>query len=106
VFGYFNGLNSPVWDFFATVLAKRGTGREADLEHGQRIQAACVHFADHIQGQKLLDHDVCPVCQSSQVDIWPTESAGIIEVAEVSHTRFMALPEVIRRQSALDFDGG
>jgi hypothetical protein len=104
VFGYVNALNHPVWDFLESILIKHGSGKQADSDHADRLQAAFVHFADRIKGQELCIHDVCPVCRSSQVDLWPTENIGTIEVDEITYMEFLSFPESVRRQKVLDFN--
>jgi len=104
VYGYFNGLDNPVWDFMTAVLVKHGSGRRADIDYGARIQAACAHFADRINGQELCIHKVCPECRSSQVDLWPAECIGTIDVDDVTYSNFLSLAESVRRQKVLVFD--
>lgn len=104
VFGYGSALNHPVWDFLESVLVKHGSGKQADRDHAVRLQAAFAHFADWIRGQELCLHDVCPECRSSQVDLWPAEYIGTMDVDEVSYSDFLSLPESVRRQKVLDFD--
>jgi hypothetical protein len=106
VFAILNALDHPVWDYLESTLPlpKRGLSRQSDCKRGDRIQAACAYFADHINGQRLCNHLVCPSCHSFACDFWDHERTGTIEIGEVSYTNFMSLPDDVRRQRALDFD--
>ncbi len=103
VFGYFQALENPAWDFMTTVLKKIGSGRQVDCDYGNRIQAECAFFADAIKGQKLCNHWVCPLCYSANVEE-VCFLAEVIEVPEVSHVEFLSLPSLVRRQKVLEFD--
>jgi len=107
VFGILNALNHPVWDYIQSILplAKEGLSRQSDSRNGDRIQAACAHFADHIKDQTLRTHLVCPGCHSGQCDLLDQEHCGTIEIAEVTYTDFLSLPEDVRHQRVIDFDG-
>ena len=103
VSGYFQALENPVWDFMTTVFKKNGSGRQADCDYGDRIQAACAHFADAIKGQRLCNNQVCPRCYSANIEE-VCKLNEIVEVHEVSHVEFLSLPASVRRQKVLEFD--
>jgi hypothetical protein len=103
VFGRFNALGNPAWDFIGTVLKQNGSGRQAECDYGERLQAACAHFADAIKGQRLVNHRVCPRCFSANVE-WGLPLKESVEVPEVSHGEFLSQPESVRGQKVLEFD--
>jgi Zn finger protein HypA/HybF involved in hydrogenase expression len=103
VFGYFHALENPAWDFMTTVFTKNGSGRQADCDYGERLQAACAYFADAIKGQKLRNHSVCPHCYSANVEEVGSRNE-VVEVPEVSHVEFLSMPGSVRRQKILEFD--
>ena len=103
VFAYFNAVGHPVWEFVESVLPSAGDDRTR-IAIGARIQAACAHIADPVNGQQLVNEHVCPVCQSSKLEWWGGERVGLMEVADVSYKHFLSQPEIERRRLILEFD--
>jgi len=106
VFAHFFAIDHPVWDFMANILPSVGEGDAAESRQGDRIQAACAHFADPVEGQRLVNKHVCPACRSSTWEWWGGAETGVSDVAEVSYVEFMCLPEAERRHAVWAFDSG
>jgi hypothetical protein len=107
VFAHFAAVRHPVWEFIRSILTAPGDRSDDETEErelGSRIQAACAHFADRIAGQRLVNHRVCPVCQSSDWEWWQGERVGWLEVPAASYNGFLAMPEAERRRLVRDFD--
>jgi hypothetical protein len=104
VFGCFQALDNPAWNFIETVINNRVAGDRAACEHGERLQTACAYFADAIEGQRLRNHEVCPRCHSDKIHFESCGRVGVIEIPDVSHVGFLAMPESVRRQKVLEFD--
>ena len=102
VFGRFQALGNPTWDFIDTVLKENQPRPKDAIDHGSHVQNACAHFADAIKGQRLCNHHVCPRCCSTNVEpVCPLKE--MLEVPVVTHTEFLSLPEAVRRQRVLEF---
>jgi Zn-finger nucleic acid-binding protein len=105
VFGYFQALENPAWNFMETVLQRNGSGRQADCNYGNRLQAVCAYFADAMKGQKLFHQQVCPRCYSVNLEeIGKLNKIVEVPEVEVGHVKFLSLPESVRRQKILEFD--
>jgi hypothetical protein len=102
VFGCFKALENPAWNFMETIIKKQGIGRQASIDHGDRLRSACAHFSDAINGQRLHSDPVCPRCYSTNTEAGISLSK-VIEVPDVSHNEFLSLPESVRRQKVLEF---
>jgi hypothetical protein len=103
VFAYFPAIDHPVWEFVKSAFPS-GSDDTTRKALGARIQAACAHIADPVNGQQLVHQHVCPVCQSSKWEWWGGERVGWIEVANVTYKNFLSQPDTERRRVILEFD--
>ena len=121
VFGCFQALDNPAWDFVETTIEKnksskrvigdlvknllksKKTRRQEMRNHGEKFWVACAYFADPIKGQRLSHRDVCPRCYSSNVELG-RKLNEVLEVYDVSHREFLSFPETVRKQKVLEFD--
>jgi hypothetical protein len=103
VFGCFNALENPVWNFVESIIKKQEPSRQSSIDHGDQLRAACAYLADAIKGQRLRSDLVCPRCHSTNI-----EGGGylndVLEVPDVSHTEFLSMTESDRKQKVLEFD--
>lgn len=103
VFGLFQALGNPAWDFIDSVLKANESSRGEVIKHGRRVQNACAYFADTISDQRLCSDHICPCCHSSNIEsVCPLNN--VLEVSAVTHVEFLSLPEPVRRQKVLEFD--
>lgn len=55
---------------------------------------ALARLADPIDGQRLVNDTRCPHCGSTNLDSWPDEQTGIVEVETVTFERATQLNDV------------
>ena len=99
VHAYFHAINHPLWTWLEDLLP----ASMDDTEQGRLLREACAHFADRVEGQRLLDGHVCPKCLSHSLASWSGPRRGEAEIPMASFTRFSSLSEDDRLREAEAF---
>jgi hypothetical protein len=99
VYAYFEAIEHPVWARFSAVLPASKDRKE----QGLFITAACAHFADPVQDQRLLNQHVCPQCLSHNLASWDGPKRGEVEVPTVSFSTFTSLSQEDQTREAKMF---
>ena len=90
---------SVIWSILESALPPSKNPRQsADL-----LLRACAHFADSMNGQRLVNHFVCPKCRSSKAEYWGGEKRGEADVPLATFDAFMGLPSHEQQNSAKNF---
>lgn len=99
VHAHFETIEHPVWALLeAAVPALNDRTRQ-----GRLIQDACAHFADTVEGQRLLNQHVCPKCYSHSLASWDGRKVGETEVPIACFDRLLSLPSTEQLQRAKEF---
>ena len=90
---------NPVWMMLDSALKSTNSRKD----QGALLQAAAAHFADPIDGQRLLRRPVCPKCQSSELASWSGIKQGEADIPRASYDAFVSRPIEDQKRVAQDF---
>ena len=103
VYGYFYAIDNPVWNYVDSLFSIYGNSAKSREGVGAILQTACAYLADPIEGQRLRNRSVCPICQSARIKIVEENCVGLLEIPSVSFSSFMSMSDSARQQLVLDF---